>query len=82
MMNKEGVKASSIFGKKAKDCTLHARSQLGADSYQYAIGFYPQVPVARGFAGHGLASGLFYTDAQIQAFKIAEGKEMESSFIQ
>jgi hypothetical protein len=40
MTNKEGVKTSSICGKKAKDCKLHAKVRLGADSYQYAIGFY------------------------------------------
>jgi hypothetical protein len=76
MTDKEGVKTSSSCGKTAKDCKLHAKVRLGADSYQYATGFYLRVPVARGFEGHGLAGGPFYTDSQIQAFRKAEEKEM------
>ena len=74
LKNKDGVKVASICGKKAKDCQLHAKRRLGADSYQYAVGSYPPVPVARGFTGHGLASGPYYTDARIRAFQ-AEEKE-------
>jgi hypothetical protein len=38
MKNKDGVKVASICGKKSKDCQLHAKRRLGAESYQYAIG--------------------------------------------
>jgi hypothetical protein len=49
---------------------------LGADNYQYSAGSYMPVNVSRGFAGHGLASGPYYTDAQVQAFQAEEAKEM------
>jgi hypothetical protein len=76
MKNKAGIKVASIYGKKAKDCQLRAKRCLGADSYQYDVGSYPPVLVACGFAGHGLASGLSYTDGQIRAFQVEEKKEM------
>lgn len=76
LTNKDGVKTSSICGKKAKSCQRHAKARLGKDSYQYAIGSYPPVPVTRGFPGHGLAGGPYYTDYQIQAFRAEEEKEM------
>jgi hypothetical protein len=78
MLNKDGVKTSSICGKKVTDCKIHAKSGSGACSYQYAMGSYPRVPVARGFEGHGLASGPpCYMDEQIQALKAEGEKEME-----
>jgi hypothetical protein len=76
MKNKDSVKVASICGKKVKDCQLHAKIRLGADTCQYTIGSYPPIPVARGFEGHGLASGPYYTDAQIRALQAKEEKEM------
>ena len=71
-----GVKVAGVCGQKVTDCQRHARRRLGADNYQYGIGSYPPVIVSRGFAGHGLASGPYYTDAQILAFQTKEAMEM------
>jgi hypothetical protein len=44
MMNKEGFETpGSACGKKEKDCKLHAKVWLGADSCQNAIRSCPQV---------------------------------------
>jgi hypothetical protein len=71
-----GVKVAGICGQKVSDCKRHASRRLGAKNYQYGIGSYLPVIVSRGFAGHGLASGPYYTDAQILAFQAEEAKEM------
>jgi hypothetical protein len=74
--NDDGVKVAGICGQKVKDCQRHSSKRLGAGSYQYGIGSYPPVPVSRGFAGHGLARGPYYTDAQILGFQTEAAKEM------
>jgi hypothetical protein len=71
-----GVKVAGICGQKVKDCKRHAGKRLGTKNYQYGIGSYPPILVSRGFAGHGLASGPHYTDAQILAFQAESVKEM------
>jgi hypothetical protein len=74
--NNVGVKVAGICGQKVQDCKRHASKRLGASHYQYGIGSYPPVLVSRGFAGHGLASGPYYTDAQVSAFQADAAKEM------
>jgi hypothetical protein len=71
-----GAKVAGICGQKKASCKRHASQRQAADHYQYAIGSYPLIPVSRGFAGHGLASGPHYTDSQIRAFRVLEAKEM------
>jgi hypothetical protein len=67
---------AGICGRKVADCKRHASKRLGAKNYQYVIGSYPPILVSRGFAGHGLAAGPYYTDAQILAFQADQAKEM------
>ena len=74
--SRTGVKVAGVCGKTKLDCRRHASQRQTGGHYQYAIGSYPLVPVSRGFAGHGLASGPFYTDSQIRDFRITEAKEM------
>ena len=71
-----GVKVSAVCGRKVSDCKRHAVRRQGATNYQYGIGSYLPVIVSRGFTGHGLSSGPYYTDAQIRAFQAEEAKEM------
>ena len=79
-MNDTGVNVPGICGKKVKDCRHHAIRRLGGANYQYGMGSYPPVlPVSRGFTGHGLACGPYYTDAQVLAFQAEEAKEMTHS---
>jgi hypothetical protein len=74
--NSAGVKVASVCGREVRECKRHADRRLRADNYQYTVGSYMPVNVSRGFAGHGLASGPHYTDAQIQAFQAEEAEEM------
>jgi hypothetical protein len=71
-----GVKVAAICGRKVRDCKRHATRRLGATNYQYGIGYYSPVPMSRGFTGHGLTSGPYYTEDQIRAFQAEEAKEM------
>ena len=76
LTNSDGVKVAGVCGQKVRDCQRHAQRRLGSNNYQYAIGSYLPVIVTRGYVGHGLASGLYYSDAQIRAFQDAEAEEM------
>jgi hypothetical protein len=47
-------------------------------NFRFSIGSYSKVPVSRGFEGHGIAppQGIFFTDAEFQAVRESEKKEM------
>jgi hypothetical protein len=74
--NSAGVKVAGACGRKVKDCQRHARHRQVTTNYQYSVGSYMPINVPRGFAGHGLTSGPFYTDDQVLAFQAEEEKEM------
>jgi hypothetical protein len=74
--NNAGVKVAGICGRKVSECKRHVTHRLEARNYVYSVGSYMPITVSRGFAGHGLASGPYYTDAQVLAFQAEEAKEM------
>jgi hypothetical protein len=77
--NKDGAKIPSACGKTVVECQRHAQRRIGGSgSFRFGIGSCSKVPVARGFTGHGIAppQGVFFSDADLRAFKEAEKEEM------
>jgi hypothetical protein len=50
----------------------------GSGNFRFRVGSCSKVPVSRGFKGHGIAppQGIFFTDAELQAVRESEKKEM------
>jgi hypothetical protein len=73
--NKDGVKTPSICGKRATSCQQHAKHREKGN-YRHREGAYLPTPVSRGFPGHGLARGPYYTHEQFQELENTQREEM------